>query len=133
MLFSHSQNGIGQYYIDGELIGTVQGNAVVYVNPIPSFTNTNACVGQGMRFTNTSRAGDNRIARYEWDFGDGSSPTYKNIQNPTHIYTQVGTYAVTLTVTDNSKDSCRTIFQRDIVIGDKPRASFSSSSPTIVR
>jgi len=35
---------------------------------------------------------------WQWDFGDGNT---SNEQNPTHIYTNVGNYTVTLTVTDN--------------------------------
>lgn len=35
---------------------------------------------------------------YDWDFGDGSA--HSTSANPTHIYTVVGTYTVTLTVTD---------------------------------
>ena len=33
-----------------------------------------------------------------WDFGDGSNST---LQNPAHIYTQIGSYTVTLTVSNN--------------------------------
>jgi hypothetical protein len=36
------------------------------------------------------------ITSWEWDFGDGSTNT---IQNPSHTYTDPGTYTVTLTVT----------------------------------
>jgi PKD repeat protein len=42
---------------------------------------------------------DGAIARYEWDFGDGttgSSPA------PTHVYNKSGVYQVTLSVTDDS-------------------------------
>lgn len=40
---------------------------------------------------------------YEWDFGDGTTSTEAN---PSHTYTQAGTYSVTLTVTDvNGKSS----------------------------
>jgi hypothetical protein len=34
---------------------------------------------------------------YHWDFGDGHT---SNLQNPTHVYADVGEYIVTLTVTD---------------------------------
>ncbi|MFZ3166103.1 MAG: PKD domain-containing protein, partial [Candidatus Methanoperedens sp.] len=41
---------------------------------------------------------DGNIVSYEWNFGDGNSGTGVN---PTHIYVQNGTYAVSLKVTDN--------------------------------
>jgi PKD repeat protein len=49
-----------------------------------------------------SSAGSNdnygRIVSYAWDFGDG---TNSNQANPSHSFDQVGSYNVTLTVTDN--------------------------------
>jgi len=36
---------------------------------------------------------------YLWDFGDGGTST---LENPTHTYTQVGEYTVTLTITESS-------------------------------
>ncbi|UEM25191.1 PKD domain-containing protein (plasmid) [Skermanella mucosa] len=42
---------------------------------------------------------DGRIARYDWDFGDGSTGTGPT---PTHVYRKVGDYLVRLTVTDDS-------------------------------
>ena len=45
-----------------------------------------------------SRDTDGSIVTYEWDFGDGAKSTGKIV---THTYSEVGTYAVTLTVTDN--------------------------------
>jgi len=41
---------------------------------------------------------DGTIISYFWDFGDGKTSTE---QDPTHTYTQNGTYTVTLTVTDD--------------------------------
>ncbi len=38
------------------------------------------------------------VVSYTWDFGDGTNSTLKN---PTHIYSAVGNYTVTLTATDN--------------------------------
>jgi PKD repeat protein len=40
--------------------------------------------------------GDGTVS-YLWDFGDGSTSTE---ENPSHVYTAVGRYTVTLTVTD---------------------------------
>ena len=41
---------------------------------------------------------DGSIVNYAWDFGDGNNGTGVS---PTHIYAALGTYTVTLTVTDN--------------------------------
>jgi PKD repeat protein len=38
------------------------------------------------------------VLTYDWDFGDGTTAT---TANPSHTFTTVGTYDVTLTVTDN--------------------------------
>ncbi|HEY50442.1 MAG TPA: PKD domain-containing protein, partial [Dehalococcoidia bacterium] len=50
-----------------------------------------------VNFSDNSVAGDNTIVSWEWDFGDGANSTAKN---PSHTYNNVGTYTVTLTVTD---------------------------------
>lgn len=54
---------------------------------------TNVGISQTVTFTNTSVGADS----YVWDFGDGSN-TSTDV-NPTHVYTTVGTYTVTLTAT----------------------------------
>ena len=41
---------------------------------------------------------DGRIVSYAWNFGDGST---SSAANPSHAYAAVGSYVVTLTVTDN--------------------------------
>ncbi len=43
---------------------------------------------------------------YEWDFGDGESSTEVN---PVHTYDEVGTYEVTLTVTDAAGETTDTV------------------------
>ncbi len=49
-------------------------------------------------FDASASSDDGWIVSYEWDFDDGATGTGKVVQ---HIYNVVGTYAVTLTVTDN--------------------------------
>ncbi|MGI9551621.1 MAG: PKD domain-containing protein [Aurantibacter sp.] len=48
-------------------------------------------------FTGGNSSDDKAITSYEWDFKDGGTST---TANPTHTYTEVGTYEAELTVTD---------------------------------
>ncbi|KAA0004469.1 MAG: PKD domain-containing protein [Thermoplasmata archaeon] len=51
-----------------------------------------------VHFTDESYDTDGSVVAWFWDFGDGYNST---LQNPTHVYTDDGTYTVTLTVTDD--------------------------------
>jgi PKD repeat protein len=50
-----------------------------------------------VNFEDESEAGSGELASWDWDFGDG---TTGDVQNPSHVYTEIGTYSVSLTVTD---------------------------------
>ncbi|MFK7808980.1 MAG: PKD domain-containing protein, partial [Saprospiraceae bacterium] len=66
-------------------------------------------------FTNTSSGATN----YAWDFGDGNS---SDMENPTHIYDEDGTYTVVLTVTNDCGTS---EISETVVIATSPTANFS--------
>jgi PKD repeat protein len=50
-------------------------------------------------FTDASFDSDGHIASWSWNFGDGSPVV--STPSPTHVYTAVGSFVATLTVTDN--------------------------------
>lgn len=64
------------------------------------------CAPYSAYFSNTSL----NTNRYEWNFGDGNT---SNIENPTHIYTQPGTYLVKFTAYD---DTCNLVKEKDTLI-----------------
>jgi PKD repeat protein len=68
------------------------------VPPTASFDVDNGCAMPGIlvRFQDESTRGSGAIDSWSWNFGDGST---SNQQNPTHAYTNPGTYNVRLTVT----------------------------------
>ncbi len=49
-------------------------------------------------FTDKSSDQNGMITRWAWDFGDGNT---SSAQSPTHVYLEVGSYNVSLTVTDD--------------------------------
>jgi len=61
--------------------------------PIASFTQVNSFLTVAL--TSTSTVSGNTT--YAWDFGDGGTST---MMNPSHVYATVGTFVVTLTVTN---------------------------------
>jgi len=69
--------------------------------PTPDFTFTQGANGEITFNGSPSLAASGKtIVDYTWDFGDGSHT--KSGVNTTHDYAAVGTYFVTLTVTDNT-------------------------------
>jgi PKD repeat protein len=96
-------------------------------NPTAAFTfsPTSPQVGQQVFFNAaTSQPAPGRtITSYEWNFGDGS--TGSGI-SPSHTYSTVGTFEVSLTVTDDLGN--RGVISRPVpVSGPNPVASFTSS------
>jgi gliding motility-associated-like protein len=69
----------------------------VTVHPltVPGFTSTTPCLNVATAFTDATA---NSPTQWSWNFGDGS--VFVTTQNPSHVYTSPGTYAVTL-VTQN--------------------------------
>lgn len=63
---------------------------------------------------------------YAWDFGDGST---SNEQNPTHVYSQRGTYTVTLTV-KNAYGSSTAVKRDFITVGMVARPDFTANPTT---
>lgn len=55
--------------------------------------------GMAIQFDGTGSSDDVGIARYEWDFGDGTTGTGSQ---PSHTYQDIGTFEVTLTVYDQA-------------------------------
>ncbi len=69
--------------------------------PRASSTANAAPAGSGSAFNELASSDpDGTIARYDWNFGDGTVLPSGN-STPVHTYAAPGTYTVTLTVTDD--------------------------------
>jgi PKD repeat protein len=78
-------------------------------------------------FTDASTDEDGTIASWSWDFGDEGTSTE---QNPTHAYAAVGTYTVTLTVTDDDGNASDP-YTADITVGYVPPTAAFTYDPMV--
>ncbi len=79
-------------------------------------------------FTDTSTDEDGTVAVWLWDFGDDTDPSAD--QNPTHTYDAVGTYTVSLTVTDDSEEES-TAYTTDIIVTYVPPTADFNYTPMV--
>ncbi|WP_103071987.1 basic secretory protein-like protein [Aquimarina sediminis] len=87
-----------------ELLGT-EGNSGGNELPTPNFSASTTSIqeGQSVSFTNTSTD----ATSYSWTF-NGGSPSTSTQTNPVVTYNQPGTYAVSLTATNNNGSNTET-------------------------
>jgi PKD repeat protein len=84
-------------------------------NQPPEADFTFDCADLGCAFTDISSDADGTIASWAWDFDDGGSSSQ---QNPDHAFTSAGTYAVSLTVTDDG--GAQDTISRNVTVSDPP-------------
>ncbi len=106
---------------------------LVRVNPPPValFTGSSVnCSGLAVSFTDQSTAQHGYILEWAWDFGDGHDTVVHlpAISPVNHIYTNGGTYTVTLTV--KTSDSCTATTSNPVTVNSPPLANFSYSAAT---
>ncbi|HPT19262.1 MAG TPA: PKD domain-containing protein [Methanothrix sp.] len=99
---------------------SVTSSVQVYVNPVPTFTvdSPTLCFRPGLltQFHGQASEGSGPYS-FAWDYGDGSTGTGSD---PTHKYTNFGTYNVKITVTDSHGCTGTTTAQITIVDCDPP-------------
>ncbi|MES2772969.1 MAG: PKD domain-containing protein [Bacteroidota bacterium] len=125
----HAYPGIGTYNVKLVLEDTNFCNApdtfrlTIRISPNVKAvfsTPANGCVPYTAVFNNTSLGGTDFV----WDFGDGTTGTG---MNPTHLYTQAGTYIIRLLATDTSTCNLVDSTQFTITLSNVPTAGFTYS------
>jgi PKD repeat protein len=109
-----------------------QAPAPVPANQAPTAAFTAAANGLTASFDgSTSADADGTVASYAWAFGDGTTGTGKTVD---HAYAKAGTYAVSLTVTDDAglvsakKDGSVTVTAPVVAPANQaPTAAFTST------
>ncbi|MDP6909396.1 MAG: PKD domain-containing protein, partial [Flavobacteriales bacterium] len=91
----------------------------VYEIPSTDFTFNVSCEGDITNFTDVSTLGVGTIQSWSWDFDDGNTAS---VQNPTNTFTNLGVYAVSLTVA--STNGCSETLVQDVGMHPLPVADF---------
>ncbi|MGZ5280719.1 MAG: PKD domain-containing protein [Bacteroidia bacterium] len=79
--------------------------------------NTSGCAPLTVEFLSTV----NKVARWEWDFGDGSKSTETD---PRHTFTKKGTFDVTLKITSQIDSCVKIVTKKKLVNTFGPEAKF---------
>ncbi|MGG9961641.1 PKD domain-containing protein [Ferruginibacter sp. SUN106] len=90
-------------------------------------TSQKRCINEPITFNNTT-VSFSTIAKFYWDFGDGSPLDSVNY-SPTHTYATGGTFTVKQRVV--GADGCEATNTQDIFIGSKPIAAFTNNGNCI--
>ncbi|MEA3505202.1 MAG: PKD domain-containing protein [Bacteroidota bacterium] len=93
--------------------------------PIAQFDfNTPACNGYEVEFLDYSSSNSGYITSWLWEFGDGNDTLINFPDNPNveHLYALLGTYNITLTVTN--VDGCSDVQSRQVTVEPNPVANF---------
>jgi PKD repeat protein len=99
-------------------------NVTVNQLPVADFHADTACLNNPTHFTDLSLPNAANIISYSWDFGDG---WLSQQQNPSHTYTNYGTFPVKLTVVNSN--GCTKDTTKQILVHPLPIPEFSFSSP----
>jgi beta propeller repeat protein len=99
------------------------GNSDIYMATLnPAAFSANPTEGKAPLTVVFTDKSTNSPTKWKWSFGDGKTST---VQNPTHKYSKVGRYTVSLTATNDK--SSKTATKKDYIkVVTKPVASFSA-------
>ncbi len=83
-------------------------NSAISLSPTASATDLDLATSGNVSFTSTSTG----ATAWSWDFGDGNT---SSMENPSHTYTDVGVYEVSVTATN---DECTEVMTLTITVVD---------------
>jgi len=97
--------------------------------PVAGFTSPDeACLDLPITFANISGFDINENIFFQWDFGDGN---LSSLANPSHTYTSLGTYTVSLEVHYDDVD-CNDTFTKTIDVVSTPAINIQTDRDTVM-
>ena len=130
--FRHAYASPGTYIIkltatssNGCKSDTAYATVTIFEKPTSLFGyDRNICIGDSIRFTDSSRITTGSIISWRWSFGDGATATYPNNNPFYHPYTTAGSYNVKLVV-QSSNGCISDTASKTVVVATKPSATIS--------
>jgi gliding motility-associated-like protein len=123
----HTFASAGQYNIqlvvtaDGTCTDTLSQSLDLNVTQA-GFISVGGCIADGSSFTDTSKAFNDSIASWNWQFGDGFS---SSSQSPQHQYSSPGNYTVSLII--QTQKGCADTVNMSHIVNPNPVAAFEAS------
>ncbi len=105
------------------LILTMQKNALATPHASFAANQTSGCSPLSVQFSNTSTG----ATSYYWMLGNGNTST---LQNPSNLYTNTGSFTITLIATDGNGVSDTAQYVNYITVIPKPSADFVATATT---
>ena len=114
---------------DGSITACSQlqtGTETITIDPLPvaDFSFTDICLTQTMDFNDLSTVASGTNVGWSWSFGDNSP--LKTDQDPVNLYSNAGTYTVTLITTTNN--GCKDTISKSPVVHPNPSVQFSTAN-----
>ncbi len=111
----------------GCISDTVLRTVQISTKPVSKFGISNAaCLGDSIRFTDSSSVASGSIIRWNWNLGDGNTRTNSSNNPFLYAYTAQGTYTTSLVV--QSSIGCSDTSSRSITVNPKPLAAFAAAA-----
>ncbi|SHN43994.1 PKD domain-containing protein [Chitinophaga sp. CF418] len=109
---------------------TITKTVTVWAKPLPDFSANPAsgCMPLAVTFKDKSDPVDGTITAYSWDFGDG---VIGSASNPVHIYKDVLTPTVTLTITNSKGCTASKRISKIVEVAAALKVNFNVSDNTL--
>ncbi|MFO8128859.1 MAG: PKD domain-containing protein [Bacteroidales bacterium] len=132
---AHQFSAAGTYTVM-EIVSNVNGcrdtifkDITIAPAPAVDFTVGASCLNETTYFyIDSTVVNTSMTTGYLWDFGDGG---FTNVPNPTHVYSTVGVFDVTLTITDTN--GCENWVTHQVEVRPLPQANFDHSGPVCLQ
>ncbi len=138
---NHIYTNTGTYNVTVEVesdngckITSVPQPVVINVLPVSAFISPEICQNDMLApLTDNSTISTGSISSWQWNFNDpnanAGNPNTSSLQNPTHHFTQPGTYSVQLVTTSDA--GCTDTLRQDVLVNGVATAAFNTQNNSI--